>query len=130
MAKRAASNASARCGDDATTITDDSPNSSVPVRCQMTIRPSAGQRFPRLVSHSLEALDGLLLIRLIGESLHTDTTLGMVADRAGEQHDGAAVGPHRPPVRVVHRKLGAGQREPVVAVEGSLHPRDRSRAHR
>ena len=102
----------------------------MPVRCQIDEATERRPPFPCLVGDSTKSFDGLLLVRLVGELLHSAATLGVIADRAGEQHDSTAVGPHRPRVRIDDGQLVAGQGEPVVAVEGSLHVRDRSRDHR
>ena len=63
------------------------------------MRPIVGQRCAGLGGDRREPGDDRLLVGLVGQVLDAVATVGMVADRAAEQHDGAAVGPHRPLVR-------------------------------
>ena len=69
MPNRAASNASARCGADATTTTAASPIGTSPTRCSSTSRPSSGQR--RRASAAMAGQPGhdVLLVGLVLQPL-------------------------------------------------------------
>src|SRR5690606_9947083 len=71
-----------------------------------------------------------LVVGLVLEVLHARAALGVVADRATEEHDGATVRPDAPVVDAADRELGVGQTEPVVAVGRRVHGRHRSRGTR
>ena len=70
-----------------------------------------------------EARHHLLVVGLVGEMFDAGAALGMVADRAAEEHDGAALRLDRPLVGSPGRQFGVGEREPVVAVKGWMHVR-------
>lgn len=70
-----------------------------------------------------ETRDRLFLVGLVGEVLDTGSTLGMVANRAAEEHDGSALRLDRPVVGGADGKFGVGEGEPVVTFEGLIHVR-------
>ena len=109
IAKRAASNAWARWGADTTAITDDSPMSMRPNRCSNATRPVSGHR-RRSSAHDLaESRNDLLVVGLIGQVLDARPPLGVIADRATEQHDRTALRLDRPVVGDVDGQLGVGE---------------------
>ena len=121
IAKRAASNASARCGADTTTTTDDSPISSRPSAMQEHHAPGVGPTAPQLGADLGESGHDLLLVGLVGEMFDPAAPVGVVADGPAEQHDGAALRSNRPVVRRADRQFGLGETEPVVTIEGLVH---------
>ena len=70
----------------------------------IAIRPIAGQRRRASAAIAAKRATTASLVRLVVERLDALATVGMVADRAGEQDDGAAVGADRP---LVHAATGS-----------------------
>ena len=68
MQNRAASNASARCGDDTTTTTATSDSARSPVRCSERDPVDRRPLAPGVGRHRGEPRDRLLLVRLVGEA--------------------------------------------------------------
>ena len=64
-----------------------------------------------------------LVVCLVLEPPHVGAALGVVADRAAEQHHRTTIGPHAPVVDLADRQLGVGETEPIVAVDGREHRR-------
>ena len=116
MQKRAASNASARCGVDTTTTTAASDTRelahAVQQRDALEDRPTSA----RLGGHGVEALDGLLLVGLVGEPGHA-----VAARRRGRA-------PRRG-TRRRRRRSGWSPRRPPPRPEGTDRT-DRSRCRR
>ena len=92
MANRAASNASGRWGADTATTTAASVSATSPTRCNSAIRPSIGQRRRSSSASSRSFGPDLFLVGLVLEPAHARATIGVVADGAGEDHDGPALG--------------------------------------
>ena len=108
MPKRAASNASARWGDDTATTTTASPTPSAPgaVRAARPrpigpARPGSRPRSPPAGARPAPRRPRS------SRAVTPGATLGVVAHRAAEHHDGAAVGPHSQSLTVpIRQRIG------------------------
>src|SRR4029079_12312677 len=69
-----------------------------------------------------------LVVCLVLQPPHVGAALGVVANRAAEEHHRPAIGPHAPLVELADRQRGIGETEPIVAVNGREHIAHRSRA--
>ena len=120
MQNRAASKASARCGDDTTTATDASESSRSPMRCSSATRSIDRPAPAGLGGDRGQLGDGLLLVGLVGEAAHAVATVGVVAHDAEEHDDRAAAGRGGPGGGGVDRQRVAGDGDPVAG-GGRLH---------
>ncbi len=83
--------------------------------------PGIGPAAPQFGADLAESRNHLLLVGLVGEVFDPRAPVGMVTDRAAEEHDGATARPHGPVVGGTDRQFGVGETEPVVTFEGLIH---------
>ena len=122
IAKRAAANASGRCGADTAATTELSPRlePADAVHEGDPARPRASGHGSRRRSRRASGRPSRRTPRTRGDS-HVGPAVGVVAHGAAEQHDRAAIGPNAPVVHRADREFGVGQAEPVVAIGRWLH---------
>ena len=80
-----------------------------PTRWIITTRPRSSHRARASSSDRRQPWDDVLLVRLVLEDRHVGSTGAVVARRAAEQHDRAAVGPDGPRIGLADREVGVGE---------------------
>ncbi len=68
-----------------------------------------------------ESRHHLFGVRLVGQVFDTSAPIGVITDRAAEQHDRTALRPDRPVVGRADREFRLAETEPVVAIERLIH---------
>ena len=82
-----------------------------------------GPTTPQLNADLGESRNDLLGIGLVGQMFDAGAPVGVITDRAAEQHHRAAPWPNGPVIRSTDRKIRLAETEPVVTIERLIHDR-------